>query len=213
LPGAERSPSTRPGTAVREKGQRRVEEILDIATNLIIADGYGPVTMRGIADAADIRLSNLQYYFRTKEDLLAALLQRAIQAYQVALEAAGRRSRGSPQARLRQIIEYLLRDQETKASCQIFWEMWALAGRDPAIAKIMDHYYDYYIEEIASAIAQVSPGLGKRKAKRQAGLIVALIEGASLLRGYGKRRRSALAGFERAIEELCQQLAKDELTQ
>jgi len=211
LPGAEKSPSTRPGTAVREKGQRRVEEILDIATNLIIEDGYGPVTMRSIADAADIRLSNLQYYFGTKEDLLAALLQRTIEAYQAALEAASRRSRGSPQARLRQIVEYLLRDQETKASCQIFWEMWALAGRDPAIAKIMDHYYDHYLEEIASAIVQISPGISRRRARRQAGLIVALIEGASLLRGYGKPKRSVLAGFERAIEELCQQLAKDEL--
>ena len=210
MPGTERGPATRPGTAVREKGQRRVEEILDIATALIINEGYGPLTMRGIAEAADIRLSNLQYYFRTKEDLLAALLQRTIDDYQAALEAAGRRSRGSPQARLRQIIEYLLRDQENKASCQIFWEMWALAGRDPAIAKIMDQYYDYYIDELGSAIAQVSPGLSKRKVKRQAALIVALIEGASVLRGYGKPRRAALAGFERAIEELCQTLAKYE---
>jgi AcrR family transcriptional regulator len=210
LPGTERGPSTRPGTAVREKGQRRVEEILDIATTLIINEGYGSVTMRGIAEAADIRLSNLQYYFRTREDLLAALLQRTIDDYQTALEAASQRSRGSPQARLRQIVEYLLRDQENKASCQIFWEMWALAGRDPAIARIMDQYYDHYIAEIGSAISQLSPNLGKRKVQQQAGLIVALIEGASLLRGYGKPRRPALAGFERAIEELCQKLARHE---
>jgi AcrR family transcriptional regulator len=198
---------SRPGTAVREKGQRRVEEILDVAVRVLVDDGYGLFTMRRIAEAADIRLSNLQYYFKTKEDLLNALLKRTVQDYEASLEGvAGNRS-GSAKARLLRIVEYLLKDQETRNSCQIFWELWAMAGRDPNIGAIMNSYYDAYLDKIADAIRQAAPAMPKRQAQRNAGVIVALIEGASLLRGFGKPRRASLSGYERSILAICEQLA------
>ena len=209
MSGARAIEGSRPGTAVHLKGQRRVEDILDTAVRVLIDDGHGMFTMRRVADAADIRLSNLQYYFITKEALLNALLNRTIGDYREALSVLTRKNKGSPYARFGKIIKYLLKDQNKRESCLIFWELWALAGRDPEIGKIMDRYYDTYIEEMAIAIMQVSSATPKRKAQRHAALIVALIEGASLLRGFGKPRRTALAGFERAIDALCQQIASD----
>lgn len=200
---------SRPGTAIHEKGQRRVEEILDAAVRVLIEEGYGLFTMRRIAEAADIRLSNLQYYFKTKEDLLNALLKRTVDDYNAALSHVTRNRAGSPKAQFQRMIEYLLKDQDEKASCLIFWELWALAGRDPSIAGIMNSYYDVYLDKMAGAIRSVSPQMPKRRAQRHAGVIVALIEGASLFRGFGKPRRSSLVGYERAILELCDQLASE----
>jgi AcrR family transcriptional regulator len=199
---------SRPGTAVREKGQRRGEDILDAAVRVLIEEGYGLFTMRRIAEAADMRLSNLQYYFSTKEDLLGALLKRTVDDYEASLAEITRNRSGSAKAQFQRIIEYLLKDQETRTSCLIFWELWALAGRDPSIGAIMNNYYDAYLGKMAEAICLVSPTMPKRRAQRHAGVIVALIEGASLLRGFGKPRRNSLAGYERAILEQCELLAR-----
>lgn len=200
---------SRPGTAVHEKGQRRVEDILDAAVRVLIEEGYGLFTMRRIAEAADMRLSNLQYYFSSKEDLLNALLKRTVDDYEASLAQITRNRSGSPRAQFQRIIEYLLKDQETRASCSIFWELWALAGRDPNIGAIMNSYYDAYLDKMGEAIRLVSPDMPKRRAQRHAGMIVALIEGASLLRGFGKPHRSSLTGYERAILEQCELLAQN----
>lgn len=197
----------RPGTAVRDKGQRRVEDVLDTALRVLIDDGYSQFTMRRVASAADMRLSNLQYYFSSKEDLLAALLNRTIDDYREALETISRKVRGRPDKRFSRIIQYLLIDQTRRESCLLFWELWALAGRDREIAGIMNRYYDTYIVEMANMILTISPDMPKMKAKRNAGVVVALIEGASLLRGAGKPRRAALAGFEKVIDAVCQSMA------
>lgn len=203
---------SRPGTAVHEKGQRRVEDILDAAVRVLIEDGYALFTMRRIADAADMRLSNLQYYFSTKEDLLNALLQRTVDIYDASLAALAQNRTGTPQMKFRRMIEYLLQDQTDKDSCIIFWELWAIAGRDAAVAAIMNAYYDSYLDKMSEAIRAAAPSMPKRLAQRNAGVIVALIEGASLLRGFGKPRRTSLAGYERAIIGLCEQLAADSLS-
>ncbi len=199
---------SRPGTAVHEKGRQRVEEILNAATLVLIEDGYASFTMRRIAEKADVRLSNLQYYFKIKEDLLNALLKRTFDNYTIALEEVARTHKGSPKSRFMMTIDYLLKDQEDQASCAIFWELWALAGRDRSVAAIMNAYYTAYLEQVTDAIRGVSPDMPKRRAQRHAGAIVALIEGASLLRGFGKPRRTSLAGYEQTIRDICEGLAQ-----
>ena len=46
------------------------------ALELLIEVGYQGLTMRGIADRCGMSLSNVQYYFRTKEDLIAEIASR-----------------------------------------------------------------------------------------------------------------------------------------
>ena len=48
--------------------------------------GYGGFTMRRIAARAGITIGNLNYYYRTKEDLLQDLLEYVINDYLVEFE-------------------------------------------------------------------------------------------------------------------------------
>jgi AcrR family transcriptional regulator len=48
----------------------KTEHILQCAMTLLKASGDQGLTMRKVAEAADMRLSNVQYYFKTKELLL-----------------------------------------------------------------------------------------------------------------------------------------------
>lgn len=210
MPKEDLNRSGRPGTAVRPKGRRRVEDILDAAAKVLVNDGYSNFTLRRIADAADMKLGNLQYYFPVKEDLLDALLKRVFDSYAASLAKIAEGKKGTPKNQLLLVVDYLLKDQEAQGSCSIFWELWALSAREESIATIMNAYYDVYLEHVANALLLVAPDLTKRRAYRHAAVIVSMIEGASLLRGFGKPQRSLLAGFEKAIRDVCVYLTDSE---
>ena len=58
------------------RSRRRVEEILEAAATLVVEQGVGAVTTRGIADAAGVPVATLYQYFADKEAVLLALTDR-----------------------------------------------------------------------------------------------------------------------------------------
>jgi AcrR family transcriptional regulator len=69
------------------KGEVTADRILDAAFTSIATRGCGSVTLRGIAEEAGVALSQLSYYYGTKEKLFAAVLTRMQQGYITALGA------------------------------------------------------------------------------------------------------------------------------
>lgn len=58
------------------KTAERRQRILDAALQVFAAHGYRAGSMREVARVADMSLSNLMHHFKTKDDLLLALLER-----------------------------------------------------------------------------------------------------------------------------------------
>jgi AcrR family transcriptional regulator len=69
-------------------GQERRDEILVAATELFASEGYGRVTTRELARRAGLSQTGLYIYFRTKEEILAAICDRTHDAMTAAFEAA-----------------------------------------------------------------------------------------------------------------------------
>jgi AcrR family transcriptional regulator len=61
----------------RRKARTR-EKLLAAARRLFATKGFEPTTIRDVAAEADIALGSFYNYFRTKEDVLAALLEEAL---------------------------------------------------------------------------------------------------------------------------------------
>src|SRR3954447_10141442 len=61
----------RPGTTARD-------DILDAAGELFTTLGYAGTSTRTIAEAVGIRQASLYHYFRTKDDILCALLSQTV---------------------------------------------------------------------------------------------------------------------------------------
>lgn len=68
-------PATRRRGPYAKTAQRR-RQILDAALRVFVARGYRAGSMREVATVAGMSLSNLTHHFKTKEDLLLALLER-----------------------------------------------------------------------------------------------------------------------------------------
>jgi len=198
----QKAPS-RPGTGVRDRGRQTVEDILDASVRLVIEEGYAGLSLRRVAERAEIRLSNLQYYFPNREGLLEAVMSREFVQRSAEFEAAIGRSQLKPKGRLLATIDFVLKDQDSAESCVLFWELWAMAVREPAVAAVMDAFYARYVDVFARLVEDLNPDLGRAVVRRRAAAIVALLEGASVLRGTRGAARAAQPGLEQQIRESC----------
>ncbi|KZX91764.1 MULTISPECIES: TetR/AcrR family transcriptional regulator [Rhodobacterales] len=61
-------------SAVGRKG------VLDVAARLFREQGYGPVSLRKIAEAAGIKAGSIYYHFGSKDEIVVAILDAGIQA-------------------------------------------------------------------------------------------------------------------------------------
>nr|QKW93646.1 TetR family transcriptional regulator [Vitiosangium cumulatum] len=164
------------------KGQERSEAILDTAERLLVDEGHAALTLRGVAQRAGIRLGNLQYYFTTREELVRALLARVLERATARVEERMGAVKQQPAQALDAALESLLEDQHDPASYRLFYDLWALAAREPAIAAELRAFYARYIDAVAELLNRVAPELSGAEARARAELLVALLEGLSLFR-------------------------------
>lgn len=84
-------------------GMEPIEEILAVAGELFGDRGVAGTSMTRIAQAAGLRQSSLYYYFSSKEDLLAALVERA-SVVPIELARSVIADGGSPAAQLHRFV-------------------------------------------------------------------------------------------------------------
>jgi AcrR family transcriptional regulator len=104
--------SARKSTAGRVRGDGGAL-ITSVALKAFAEQGYHGVSIRDIAQRADMSLSALYHYYPGKQDLLYSLLQEGIAAYQrsarAALDAAGEDPLAQLDALVRATVEYRAR--------------------------------------------------------------------------------------------------------
>ncbi|XXF78931.1 TetR/AcrR family transcriptional regulator [Myxococcaceae bacterium GXIMD 01537] len=175
---------------VSKKGQERVEAILDAATRLLSEQGASALTMRAVAAEVGIRLGNLQYYFETREALVRELLGRILSTAATRVETQLARVGDSAEAP-RVLFGALLKEQEDRVTCQLFYELWALAAREPEVARELTTFYARYRDAVAEMLRRVLPEPERGRARVRAEVFIGLLEGMSLFRSgtAGKRSR------------------------
>jgi len=170
------------------RGEARREAILEAATTLLARDGAHGFRLRAIATQAGLRLSHVQYYFASLDELLAALVDRYLASWDARL------AKIDPD--MSSVIDAVLDGQTDNADCRLLWELWAMSSRDPAADIALTRFYASYLERAASLVLLAQPDLSPAMARDSAALIVSLIEGLSILRGVG--REATLAPSARA---------------
>jgi AcrR family transcriptional regulator len=71
--------ATEPGLETRAERRERASaqtraRILDAARSCLLADGYANLSTRRVAEAADVPLSQIHYYFGSRQELILAVL-------------------------------------------------------------------------------------------------------------------------------------------
>jgi AcrR family transcriptional regulator len=95
------SPSGQPASTARQPGKR--ERLVAAAVQLLHQQGIERTTLNDIATAADVPVGNVYYYFKTKDEVIAAVLDAHAQQITSTLAAIEARHH-SPKARLKALV-------------------------------------------------------------------------------------------------------------
>ena len=90
----------------REKGQRVRQRIIEAANRLFYERGYNRTSFSDIADVAGVQRGNFYYYFRSKEDILLAVIASRSEGIARML-ADWRDTIADPRDRLRRYVQIL----------------------------------------------------------------------------------------------------------
>jgi len=100
-------------TAVEQRPGKR-ERLVAAAAQLLHQQGIERTTLADIAKAADVPAGNVYYYFKTKDEVIAAVIEAHAQQVKTTLAFIGTRHR-SPRARLKAFVREFTAQSEIVA--------------------------------------------------------------------------------------------------
>jgi len=164
------------GTAGPPPGKR--QRLIAAASQLLHQQGVEKTTLADIAQAADVPLGNVYYYFKTKDDIIAAVIQAHVQESTAALASIDSSHR-SPRSRLKALVGAYADQSEVIAlyGCphgSLCSELDKRPGRpDFAVAELMRVPIEWAEEQFRA--------VGRRDAHDLAVTLIAAYEGSALL--------------------------------
>ena len=173
-----------------------LDRLLDAAESGIRAKGYHAVSFRELADELAIKSSSVHYYFRAKEDLGLALVERYRDRFFAALELAGARRR-TPHDRLRAFVQLYrdaLVDDDRICLCGMLGA--ESCGLPPTLAAAVASFFQGNIDWLVDNLPkELSPAQRRKRARH----IVATLQGAMTL--------AASLGDHRVFDDAVQDLS------
>lgn len=94
-----------------EKGEANRQRIVDAANALFYQKGYNQTSFSDIAEAAGVARGNFYYYFKTKDDILAAVIAHRMHDLELMLEE-WERAYPDPRDRLKRYVAILRNSRE-----------------------------------------------------------------------------------------------------
>jgi TetR/AcrR family transcriptional regulator, transcriptional repressor for nem operon len=164
-------------TAVERRPGKR-ERLIAAATQLVYQQGVERTTLADIAKTADVPAGNVYYYFKTKDDVITAVIEAHAQQVTTMLAFIEARHR-SPKSRLKALVREFAAQGETVAryGCplgSLCSELDKRTGQSGLpVAQLMQLPVDWAEKQFRS--------LGRRDARDLAMDLVATYEGSALL--------------------------------
>ena len=180
----------------RAKGRRKAEHILERSTRVLMRDGYSKFSLRRVADAAEVTLGNLQYYFPSKSDLVEAMLEYVISGYVEEFNRLMDAVEGGPEEQLTAVLSHVIRDLNTPRTTVLFPELWSMANHEPAVGPYVEDMYETYRRIVAGLIPRINPQLAPDQVRLLTIFITSSLEGHTPFIGNGKRWEHLTPGIE-----------------
>lgn len=172
-------PST--GDTRSSKGQDREYALLLAARRVLVEAGYTQFSLRNVAAAAGMHLSNLQYYFPTREALILRLLRHVEEEYERRYAEEFASLPPEPMPRFVAIVDYLIDDIHSAETRRFFIQLWALLDSTDREARLLNSLYSGHIHSLVRYIHEINPGLPQRVLQQRAAMIAAMIDGMMLM--------------------------------
>ena len=198
-------------TTISGKGKKRISEIMEACKTVLIDKGYTQFSLRNIAREAGMHLSNLQYYFHTREELLKSLIDYNSQSYLQKYTELFATLPTTPYPRFLAVIDYLIEDIRDPMTRRFFIQFWALLDASGAHTdRWLNDMYAPHIQSLNKHIGELNPLLSPGVRQQRAAMIAAMIEGMMLmLEEANNDLREGEAGIESEMRKQIIRIAMD----
>nr|WP_245179740.1 TetR/AcrR family transcriptional regulator [Cupriavidus sp. LEh25] len=156
-------------------------QIIHAAQQTFCEDGYAAFATRGVAGRVGITLGNLQYYFRTKGELLCAALQEYVSQIVSDYTAIANQAGISATRRCSALVERIFFDINETDRPKFLFEVWAFAQQEPYTAELVDDMYAEHRSIFAKLLSEIHPTLTHEECLARASVIVAQTAGTMIL--------------------------------
>lgn len=139
----------------------RRERLLEAAVELMTREGVAAATTRTVAAEAGMRVSTFHYCFRSREEMVAQVVQRLSASGRLSIGAAigpGKDLRATMADAAEGFLQHLVAHPGHE---QVLFELNHLALRTPGLAHLAQEQYATYHETAAAVLEQVAALTGR----------------------------------------------------
>jgi AcrR family transcriptional regulator len=170
-------------TKRKATGERQLE-ILQAARDILISEGFHKLTLRNIANKVGINLSSLQYHFKNRAALIAALFEQASEYYQSNVRILLKIEPGDDlRLKIGQGVRSALNDHKSKQDSQFFSQIVAMAIEEPAAQELIDDFYQRLWTMGSDLLLKLNPSLDEEERLNRSAQMLSLVEGSGFLIG------------------------------
>jgi len=199
---------TKRAATSRRAGNDTAARIVLAARELLMTQGYAQFSMRNVAARAGLHLANVQYYYKTREALVKALLDDTGERYRSSYEELRARGPTDREARFKAVVEFNLKDIATSETRRYFIQLWALLTEiDGRAGHLMNDLYAIDIQQLSDCIADLVPDTDAAEVRRRASILAAMIEGMVVVRGAHSRNPAELKKLMARAQGTAMQIA------
>ena len=192
----------------RRAGNDTAARIVLAARELLMTQGYAQFSMRNVAARAGLHLANVQYYYKTREALVKALLDDTGERYRSSYQELRARGPTDREARFKAVVEFNLKDIATSETRRYFIQLWALLTEiDGRAGPLMNDLYAIDIQQLSDCIADLVPDTDAAEVRRRASILAAMIEGMVVVRGAHSRNPAELKKLMARAQGMAMQIA------
>jgi len=199
---------TTKSTPTTGRGAERATSILLEARDIVIAEGFAALSMRGLASRVGITLGNLQHYYASKEQLLSALVLFVMDDLQSKMGAAlQKEATSTPRKRLENSVRVLLAEVQDPRTAAVFMEIWTLAGRTEFAGQVIAKVHARELKAMSQLLKDLPGAVVPSGVDTRAAMMVLVIEGLAVQlyrTGTSEVSRQALvAAAQRSIVRIA----------
>lgn len=181
-----------------------IEKILNAAQVTFIEDGASGLTLRQVAEMANIAVGNLTYHFPSKDSLIRATLEEYLSRFAREHLNTFYQEAESPLETVLMIVTFYVRDAHN--SHGFFHQLWGYAASGDNERALVRESYNPIGLFILSLIGKANPALDYKQKRRIVLQLFSLAEGYRIFIGMGPDDDIALANAETDIRNLARQL-------
>jgi len=174
---ARKEPAPRLFAADRPPLSAGAMRIVRAAIRLFIKAGSAGFTTRGVAKEAGLSLGAVQHFFRTRDQLMAAMLEQFLSEYRQAYDRLAVELPFNGEARLMGALDYLVADAWRPDARRFFFNLYALSCHSSSVARLFNQVYAHHRRRIAGFIGAARPSLSEQQCYDFALEVAALLEG------------------------------------